>query len=236
MFRLALRDPTGGASDWFAEKLEIGDATGNAWTDDQMFDASRNVWNDPRDSLVRFQTTATRSELRIWWPSLKLSDENAYRVRLTLSRFRNLPASETGILRDLPVPRKGVLRTEHRAVTVQGSIVEVSHEIGEGAPHNLDWGGGGTDFALWIRHPAADRVLRVRWPGAPDWQPPSFRAISGCYCVGAPESAVGKRISLEVGLTRTRTFEFIVRPTAPPGAAQPLRAPHRAVGTGASEQ
>jgi hypothetical protein len=198
---LSVQDPRGSASDWSAEKLEVSDATGNGWT------------VTPEGNWL--QTTAGPGELHITCPSLELSDEKAFKVRLTLGRLGNLPPAETGVLRDLPVPRKGLLLTEHRAATIQGSTVEVSHEIGAGASHNLGWSGDSTDFALWVQNPAADRVLRIRQPGARHWEPPSFRAYTGCYCVSAPDSTVGKRVSLEVGLTRTRTLEFLVRPTTP---------------------
>lgn len=202
LIRLAVQDPSGSASDWSAEKLEVSDATGNAWTV-----TPEHNW---------LQTAGRSGELHITFPSLALSDEKAFKLRLTLGRVGNLPTAETGVLRDLPVPKEGELHTEKRGATIQGSTVEVTHEIGAGASHDLGWSGDSTDFALWVRNPAADRVLRIRQPGARNWESPSFQSYTtGCYCVSVPDSAVGKRISLEVGLTRTRTLEFLVRPTAP---------------------
>ena len=199
LLRLSVQDPNGSAADWAAEKLEVSDATGNVWT--------------VTPEHYQLQTTSTCGELHITCPSLVVSNENAFKVRLTLARVGNLPASETGVLRDLPVPKEGIVRTEHRAAAIQGSSVEVSHQLGARASHNLGWSSDSPDLAVWVRNPAADRVLRIRPPEGQIWEPPRFQSYTGCYCVAVPDSAVGKRISLEVGLTQTHTQEFIVQPT-----------------------
>jgi hypothetical protein len=198
LFRLSFPGSSSAAFEWSAESVEVADATGNIWSVTTEGDA--------------LQTAVRSGELHITCPSLELSEEQAFKVRLTLARIGNLPARETGVLREVPVPGEGVLFRQHRAVTIQGSTVEMTHQIGDRASHDLGWAGGGPEFALSVRDPPAGRVLRIRYPESRVWERPAFRSYSGWYCVVAPNSAVGKRISLEVGLTPTRTLEFVVRP------------------------
>jgi hypothetical protein len=199
---LDIHSPRGTNEAWLVQPAELSDATGNRVQD---------------DFCSRWSVTDEYHFGPALWP-----DESAWRLMLTLRRFRGYDSEEVLTFTNVPVPALGATNTLFRTNSIHGVPVVLKQEFirePDRAPVVLRGSMSATHVVLeLVNHPDGFVVDFVQLNADTGWKPreSSNRQTTnsaGVYLFSIPADV--RTLDLTWAVQKVRTVEFLVKPPKP---------------------